>query len=38
MQVTFDSDDPLDAVLEVVKAIYGVELVVNRESGRVRHD
>jgi hypothetical protein len=38
VQVTFDSQDPLESVIEVIKAIYGVEIHVEEPTGRMRHD
>lgn len=38
MQVTFDSDEPIENVIKVIEAVYGVEIRVERLTGKSRHD
>lgn len=38
VQVTFDSDEPLDAVIKVIEAVYEVRIRVEMLDGKTRHD
>lgn len=38
MQVTFDSDEPIENVIKVLEAVYGVQISVSHPTGKSRHD
>jgi len=38
VQVTFDSDEPIERVIEVLKALYGVDIHVQHPTGKMKHD
>jgi Tfp pilus assembly protein PilZ len=38
VQVTFDSDEPIENVIKVLEAVYGVQISVSHPTGKSRHD
>jgi hypothetical protein len=38
VQVTFDTGDPIDDVIKVLEAVYGVQIRVQSPSRKTRHD